>query len=147
MDSPSLPGRLLAIDYGDRRVGLALSDPLGITAQGLPTLTVASEKAFLEALASLIREKEVTGLVLGYPRNMDDTVGPRARAMEILAERLRVALGLPVALWDERLTSWEADAVLKTARCPRDKRKGLRDRVAAQLILRGYLDHLRAGGT
>jgi putative holliday junction resolvase len=140
MTPDPLPGRVLALDLGDRRVGLALSDPLGLTAQGLPTLDRKGDAADIEALRLLCGEHEVERVVLGLPRNMDGSEGPRAQKSRAFGKRLRDALGLPVFLWDERLTSAEAERVLIAADVSRAKRKGVVDRLAAQLILQGYLE-------
>ncbi len=140
MSAEPLPGRVLAIDLGDRRVGLALSDPLGLTAQGLPTLESRGEAKDIEALRALAGEHEVDRIVVGLPRNMDGSEGPRAQKTRAFARRLREALALPVYLWDERLSSAEAERVLIAADVSRSKRKGVVDRMAAQLILQGYLE-------
>jgi putative Holliday junction resolvase len=137
-----MSGRVLAIDPGERRVGLAVSDPLGVTAQGLPTFDLR-DGALVDHVERLAREYDVTRIVVGNPlslsgRESDGTV----RARE-LADELRARLALPVALWDERLSSTEAHRVLAGSRAP----KGAADRVAAVLILQGYLDaRSRAGG-
>ncbi|MHB8417060.1 MAG: Holliday junction resolvase RuvX [Myxococcales bacterium] len=133
-------GRVLAIDLGDRRAGLALSDPLGVTAQGLPTLERRGDAADVETLRALCAEREVERVVVGLPRNMDGSEGPRAQKSRAFARRLHDALGLPVFLWDERLSSAEAERVLIAADVSRSKRKQVVDRMAAQLILQGYLE-------
>ncbi len=132
-------GRTLAIDLGDRRVGLAVSDPLGVTAQGLPTLSRRGDPIDLPALVALCAEREVSRVVVGLPRNMDGSEGPRAKLCREFARRLREALGLPVYLWDERLSTAEAERVLLIADVSRGKRRDVIDRMAAQIILQGYL--------
>lgn len=135
-----VPGRTLGVDLGDRAVGLALSDPLGLTAQGLPTMERKGDRADSASLALLCRDREVTRLVIGLPRNMDGSEGPRAAKSRAFAKRLHEALGLPVYLWDERLSTAEAERVLIEADVSRKRRKTLIDRLSAQVILQGYLD-------
>lgn len=131
--------RFLGIDLGTKRIGLATGDDLGI-ASPQPALTQPNEAARWEALLATITRQRVDELVLGYPLNMDDTPGPKARESEAFAEKLRAATGRPVHLVDERLTSHAAEATL-----PKHKLRGLRasgvvDSRAAALILQDYLD-------
>lgn len=131
--------RCLGIDYGTRRIGLAFGDDLGV-ATPLPALIQADPAQRWAALLSIARERRVTDIVVGHPLNMDDSVGPKARQAEELAERLRVELGLPVHLVDERLTSYEAESTI-----PKSKRRDVRssgtiDSRAATLILQDFLD-------
>lgn len=133
-------GRVLAVDLGDKRVGLAVSDPLGLTAQGLDTLERRGDRVDLEALRQTCAEREVARIVVGLPRNMDGSEGPRAQKSRAFARRLHEATGLPVFLWDERLSSAEAERVLIAADVSRQKRKQAVDRMAAQVILQGYLE-------
>jgi putative Holliday junction resolvase len=132
----------LGIDYGQRRVGLAVSDALGLTAQPLDTFHRRSDAALIEHVRSLVAEREVTKIIVGLPVNMDGTYGPKADEARRLADHLRSALGLPVELWDERLTSWQAEQCLSEAGLPRKKQResGKIDRVAAQLLLQSYLE-------
>ena len=139
-------GRVLAIDLGDKRVGLAVSDPLGITAQGLDTLQRRGDRVDIEALRATCAEREVASIVVGLPRNMDGSEGPRAQKSRAFARRLQEATGLPVFLWDERLSSAEAERVLIEADVSRQKRKLVIDRMAAQVILQGYLEAGRPQG-
>lgn len=134
--------RILAIDYGLKRVGFAVSDPLGLTAQPLATLVRQSEADLLDRIRSLIAEKEVSKIVVGLPINMNGTLGPKAEEAKRFAGQLSAALGLPVELWDERLTSWQAEQYLSEAGLsPRkERRKGRVDRMAAQIMLQSYLD-------
>jgi putative holliday junction resolvase len=135
--------RILGLDLGERRVGVALSDSLGYTAQPQPTLEVGGDKALLEAIRKIIQDYEVSRIVVGLPLNQDGTMGPRALRVEQLANQMAVATGLPVERIDERFTSIEAQRILKDA--PRKVRrdKGNVDRIAATLILQNYLDSQR----
>ena len=134
--------RVLGIDYGDRRIGLAMSDALGLAAHGLPTLENQSEEAVLDALRAIIEEHKVEQIIVGLPRNMNGSLGPQARKAKRFADTLR-ALGLPVHLMDERLTSERARRVLSDAGLSRAKRRRRVDRMAAQFILQLYLDLTR----
>ena len=136
--------RRLCLDLGKARIGLAVSDPLGITARPLPPLARRGEAADLAALAEAVAAHEVGELVIGLPRNMDGSSGPAAREAERFAEAAQRALGLPVALYDERLTTRAAEAALAEGGMRGRKRRGLVDGVAAALILQGYLDRQRA---
>jgi putative Holliday junction resolvase len=130
--------RILAVDPGERRVGLAISDPLGITAQGLPTFDRKRGDiiAHVRALAS---EYGVARVVVGRPLSLSGQEGDASRRATELARAIADALGVPVEMWDERLSSTEAQRVLTGSRAE----KGAVDRVAAVLILQGYLDHTR----
>jgi len=139
--------RTLALDLGDRRIGLALSDALGWTAGPLPSLTRIGWKKDLSALRSLIGEHEVRRIVVGLPIRMDGTEGERARLTHEFIERLRRAVPIPVETWDERLTTVEAERTLIQAEVRREKRRQVVDSMAASLILQGYLDYRNAGGS
>jgi len=134
-------GRILALDLGERRIGLAVSDPDLILASGRGVYLRRNLEDDLQYLKGLILEEDVKEIVLGLPRNMDGSLGEQAeRALEfkrLLEERL----DLPVVLFDERLTTAEAERVLLEADLSRRKRKEVRDELAAVLILQGYLDH------
>ena len=135
--------RILGLDYGSKTVGVAVCDPLGITAQGVETITRKEENKLRKTLArieSLIKEYGVETIVLGYPKNMDDTIGERAKACEEFAAALERRTGLPVTLWDERLTTVEADEVLEECGMRRENRKTVIDQLAAVFILRGYME-------
>jgi putative Holliday junction resolvase len=133
--------RVLGIDYGRRRIGLALSDEAGILASPFPTFVRGqSEKQDIAALTSLIDKHGLTAVVVGLPLNMDGSRGEMAREAEEFADRIRQETGLPVELFDERLTSSEAERVLLEANVPRRRRKELRDSLSAVLILQGHLD-------
>ena len=138
-------GRILAVDPGTRRVGVAVSDPTGTIAQPLLALPAEPAATLVARLAALAGEQEATGLVVGLPRRLDGGQGPEAKAARQLAESLRLASGLPVTLVDERLTSVAAERSLLAAGASRARRRQLSDQVAAALILQSYLDS-RAGG-
>ena len=132
--------RAMGLDVGTKTVGVALSDELGFTAQGLTTVRRTNLKADLAALESIAREHAVERVVVGLPLNMDGSEGPRALASRQFGAALEQALGLPVDFWDERLTTVAAERALLEADVSRQKRKQLIDKVAASLILQGWLD-------
>ena len=134
------PARLLGLDIGEQRIGLALSDPLGVTAQPFGVLDRTSLKLDLDQLARLCIEHDVGGLVVGLPTDRHGNVGPQAQLVLEFADKLCTATGIPVATWDERFSTVAAERALREGAVPGRKRKGLRDRVAAQLILQGYMD-------
>jgi len=136
--------RIMAIDYGDARSGAAFSDITGTLAgESLvlksPSLSASGEKQTAAKLAALAKERGAEEIVVGYPKNMNGTLGPRAEKSERLAEALRQATGLPVFLWDERLTTVDAHRILSENSVYGKKRKATVDAVAAVLILEGYL--------
>jgi RNAse H-fold protein YqgF len=131
--------RFLGIDYGTRRIGLAFGDELGV-ATPLPALTEADPAKRWQALLEVARARRVSEIVVGHPLNMDDTVGPKAKEAEALAEKLRGELGLRVHLVDERLTSYEAEATIAKAKRREVRASGLIDSRAATLILQDFLD-------
>lgn len=133
-------GRTLGIDFGDRRIGLALSDELGLTAQPAGVIPTQADGGHLQALARLCRERGVERVVVGLPRNMDGSLGERARLTLGFVEALREVLEVPVETWDERLTTRRAERSLWARGLTHKRRKARRDTVAAQLILQGYLD-------
>jgi len=134
------PARFLGLDMGDRRIGLALSDPLGVTAQPLGVIERTNLESDLDLLAKLCIEHDVRGLVVGLPTDRHGNVGPQAELVLEFADKLRTATCIPVATWDERFSTVAAERALREGGVPGRKRKGLRDRIAAQLILQGYLD-------
>jgi putative Holliday junction resolvase len=135
--------RVLGLDLGARRIGVAVSDPLGWTAQGLPTIQRRSERQAVDEVRRIVEARGVERIVVGLPRNMDGTIGPQARTALAFAARLRAALGLPVETWDERLTTVAARKSMTETHLSRSRRKKTVDRIAAQLILQGFLDSLR----
>lgn len=136
------PCRILGLDYGSVIIGIALSDELGITAQGLPYLRRSDLGADIDYLAAIVREHGVSRVVVGLPLKMDGSVGPKAREVMEFVEVLRGRLPLPVVTWDERLTTRAAERALREQGARRRKRKRMVDTVAAQLILQSYLDSL-----
>ncbi len=131
--------RLLGIDYGDARVGIALSDPFGWTATPLPCLSGKNKKELLRQIDRLVREHGVEKIVLGFPKNMNGTVGPRGEMSRQLAEQLRELTGLEVVLWDERLTTVSAAQIMNQTNVRGQKRKQQIDSLSAVLILENYL--------
>ena len=135
--------RLIALDVGDARIGVAVSDALGLTAQGVEIIRRKSEKRLRQTLArldALIEEYQVESIVLGFPKNMNNTVGDRAEKSLEFAEMLKKRTGLPIVMWDERLTTVEATRTLIESGVRREKRKEYVDKIAAVFILQGYLD-------
>lgn len=135
--------RIMAIDYGDARTGVALSDPTGFLAGQTFLIKSRKQEVVLEELAALVQWQGAQELVMGYPRNMDGTLGPRAEKYAAFARRLEEATGLPVALWDERRTTVDAHRILGEQGVRAKNRKDKIDSVAATLILEGYLDWKR----
>ena len=138
MNSPSR--RILALDVGGKRIGLALSDPLGITAQGLPNLARKNKRTDLEALARLAAEKEVGLFLVGNPLHMSGDAGRQAGWVREFADALAEYTGVPVRLWDERLTTVEAARVLRSSGIGIEKRARAIDRLSAVILLQSYLD-------
>lgn len=136
--------RVMAIDYGDAHTGVAVSDPTGLLAGFTATVTAYRPEAVAEKITALAREHGAEELVLGHPRNMDGSRGPRAEKAEALAELLREASGLPVVLWDERRTTIDAHRILFNAGKNARQRKKTVDAVAASLILEGYLTYKKS---
>jgi putative Holliday junction resolvase len=135
----TLPGRILAIDYGSRRMGLAVSDQLGITAQGLETLQRRNKRSDFARLERVIRENQVQEIVLGNPLRMSGEEGTQSQKVAEFAEELKKKFELPVHLWDERLTSAEANRILRETDLSIEKRAKAVDRMAAVLILQAFL--------
>jgi putative Holliday junction resolvase len=136
--------RVLALDVGDRRIGLAVSDEMGWTAQGLETLVRRDLKQDLSRLGELILSREVSEVVVGLPRHLDGHIGPQAQKVLTFAESLKTRISVPIRMWDERLTTREAERTLIGAHVSRSKRKTVRDQMAAILILQSYLDARQA---
>ena len=135
--------RIMGLDYGTKTVGVALSDELGITAQPIRTIERKSENKLRKTLAeieSIIEEYKVTFVVLGYPKNMNNTIGSRAKATEEFKEHIERRTGLPVDLQDERLTTVESERILMESGVRREHRKEYVDKMAAAIILQSYLD-------
>ena len=137
--------RIMAIDYGDAHTGVAISDPTGFLAGTTTTINSRKADVVLEELAKLVKERGVDELVMGFPRNMDGTEGPRAELYKEFAHRLEEVTGMKVVLWDERRTTIDAHQILFEAGKNAKKRKKVVDAVAASLILEGYLTVKRSG--
>lgn len=136
--------RIMGLDFGSKTVGVAISDPLLITAQGIEIIRRKEENKLRQTLArieELIVEYEVTDIVLGLPKNMNDSMGDRAKLSLEFKDKLERRTGLPVVMWDERLTTVEADNIMIEAGIRRENRKEYVDMIAAQLILEGYLEY------
>ena len=136
--------RIMGLDFGSKTVGVAVSDPTGLIATGLEIVRREREDKLRQTLArieALIVEYEVSKIVLGYPKNMNDTLGERVEKTLAFKEMLERRTGLEVVLWDERLTTVEADEVMMEAGIRREDRKKYVDKIAAAFILQGYLDY------
>lgn len=137
--------RVLGLDFGSKTTGVAVSDALGITAQTVETITRKEENKLRKTCArieELIGEYQIETIVLGYPKNMNDTLGERVEKTLIFKEMLERRTKLPVILWDERLTTIAANEILIESGVRREDRKAVIDKVAAAIILQGYLDSL-----
>lgn len=134
--------RIMGLDVGSKTVGVAISDALGWTAQGIETVKIneQQEEFGIKRLGELIKQYEVTEIVVGYPKNMNNSIGPRAEASERFAALLEEVYSIPVVLWDERLTTMAAEKMLISADVSRKNRKKVIDKMAATMILQGYLD-------
>ena len=131
---------VVALDVGDRTIGVAVADDMGITAQGVGTVHRKGERHDFPALEAMLKDRDVTRWVVGWPLNMDGTEGPRAAKTRRFARRLEEITARPVLLWDERLSTFEAESVLKEAGVRRESRKAVIDMLAAQVILQSYLE-------
>ena len=137
--------RILGLDYGSKTVGVAVSDPLGLTAQSVETIWRKQENKLRQTLArieELAAEYQAEKIVLGLPKNMNNTIGERAEKTLEFREMLERRTGLPVVMWDERLTTVEAERTLMEASVRRENRKQYLDQLAAVFILQGYLDSM-----
>jgi putative Holliday junction resolvase len=141
--SPGTP-RILGIDFGARNMGLAVSDELGLTAQGLPTYRRGNKKADFDHLRWTIRQYGISEIVMGLPLRMSGAEGIQAEKVHVFADELRARFKLPVHLFDERLTSVEANRVLRETEMSTRRRAGVVDQLAAVLILQGFLEFRRA---
>ena len=133
-------GRIMGLDVGDKTIGVAVSDLMGITAQGVKTIRRESIKKDMEELKNIIKEKEVIKIVSGLPKNMNGTLGPQGEKVIKFCEKLKEETKLEIEFWDERLTTVAAQRSLIEADVSRQKRKKVIDMLAAVLILQGYLD-------
>lgn len=136
----SPPGRILALDVGSKTIGRAVSDPLGITAQGLETIRRKNKRTDFEQLERTIAEYGVREIVVGYPLRMSGMAGSQSLKMQEFAEELRRRFGLPVHLWDERLTSAQANRLLRETEMSIRRRAQVVDRLAAVLILQSFME-------
>ena len=134
--------RILGIDWGERRIGLAISDPSGLIASGRPTFENQKSSDFLAYLKKLIPEENISLIVLGFPKNMDGTVGFKGKEVLVFKESLEKEINLPITLWDERLSTVSALKSLREGEVKWRKRKKMVDRVSAIFILQSYLDSL-----
>lgn len=134
--------RIMGLDVGSKTVGIAVSDAFGWTAQGIETIKIdeSNNQFGINRIEELVKSHEVSTFVVGYPKNMNNSIGPRAEASERFAELLKVTFNKPVVLWDERLTTAAAERMLIQADVSRKKRKQVIDKMAAVMILQGYLD-------
>ncbi|MGZ3513054.1 MAG: Holliday junction resolvase RuvX [Thermodesulfobacteriota bacterium] len=135
--------RIMGLDIGTRTIGIAISDELGITAQGLKTLRRQSMEEDFKEIAAIIRQFEIEKIIVGLPQNMDGTLGTQAEKVLNWMEALKDRVEIPIATWDERLSTVGASRVLLEADLSRRKRKNVIDKLAAVLILQGYLDQSR----
>ena len=132
--------RVLGLDVGSKTIGVAISDPLGITAQGLETIRRKNKRLDFEQLGRLVEDYEVSEIVVGYPLRLSGAEGTQSQKMQGFAEELRKKFGLPVHLWDERLTTSQAQRLLKEAEVSIEKRGKAVDRMAATLILQSWME-------
>jgi putative Holliday junction resolvase len=138
--------KILGLDIGEKRIGIAISDELGYTAQGIRVLTRGGLEDDLMVLKDLINETKASEVVVGLPKNMDGSLGEAAQGILSLAKKMEESLSVPVILWDERWTTAEATRLLVDADLSRAKRRKVVDKLAAVLILQGYLDSLDHSG-
>jgi putative Holliday junction resolvase len=132
--------RIMALDFGTKRVGIAVSDELLLTAQGMNSLERKEISADLTEIARIARENDVQEIIVGLPLNMNGTYSEKTKEAAEFADRLSRSVSVPVKTWDERLTSMQAERVLLSADASRTKRKKVTDKLAAQIILQSYLD-------
>jgi len=138
--NPRVEARILALDVGSRTLGLAVTDPLGITAQGLPTIRRKNRRSDFAQLDSVVKKYNVTEFVVGYPLRLSGATGTQSEKMTAFAEQLRERYERPVHLWDERLTTAEAQRVLRESEMSVKRRSEVVDQLAAVLILQSFLE-------
>lgn len=134
--------RILGLDIGQKTIGLAISDPLGLTAQGITTIHRKNKKSDIEELKKVCKEYEVETLVIGLPKNMNNSIGFAGEKIQEFSKLIEEEIGLKIEFWDERLTTVAAHRAMLEADLSRGKRKKIVDKVAATYILQGYLDRL-----
>jgi putative Holliday junction resolvase len=142
-----MPSRILALDYGTKRIGVALSDELKWTAQPLETFERRTLDWDVAHIVALVKAHDVEHVVLGFPLQLDGREGPAVLAMRVFAEKLEAGISVPIVLWDERMTTKAAEALLIAADVSRKKRKGAVDRVAAAILLQSYLEAQTSSST
>ncbi|MTI48969.1 Holliday junction resolvase RuvX [Sporosalibacterium faouarense] len=135
--------RLLGLDVGDKTIGVAVSDPLGLTAQGVTTIRRKGIKTDLQELSEIIEKYDIKEVVVGLPKNMNNTIGPQGEKVLKFIDKLKGKLEVEVILQDERLTTVSAERALINADVSRKKRKGVIDKVAATFILQSYLEKIK----
>ena len=138
-----LDGRIMGLDIGDNTIGFAVSDLMGLTAQGVKTVKRVGKKKDIEALKEIIKERQVNKIVSGLPKNMNGTLGPQGEKVIKFCELLEEETGIKIEYWDERLSTVAAEKTLIQGNVRRENRKGVIDMVAAVIILQGYLDRQR----
>ena len=138
-----LDGRIMGLDIGDKTIGVAVSDLMGLTAQGVTTIKRVGKKKDIEAIKQIIAEKQVNKIVSGLPKNMNGTVGPQGEKVQKFCELLKEETNLPIEFWDERLSKVAAERSLIEGNVRRENRKKVIDMLAAVIILQGYLDSKR----
>lgn len=135
-----LDGRIMGLDIGDKTIGVAVSDLMGLTAQGVTTIKRVGKKKDIEAIKQIIAEKQVNKIVSGLPKNMNGTVGPQGEKVQKFCELLKEETNIPIEFWDERLSTVAAERSLIEGNVRRENRKKVIDMLAAVIILQGYLD-------
>jgi putative Holliday junction resolvase len=135
--------RILGLDIGEKRIGVALSDPLGIMAGALAVIERTTDEAAVKQIVDLARKNEVERIVVGMPRSLDGNLGKQAQAVQSFVDLLKKRTDIPVVTWDERLSTVAAERTLLEMGMKRDKRKKHRDSLAAAFILQGYLDRAK----
>lgn len=135
-----LDGRIMGLDIGDKTIGVAVSDIMGLTAQGVTTIKRVGKKKDIEEIKKIISEKQVNKIVSGLPKNMNGTVGPQGEKVQKFCELLKEETNLPIEFWDERLSTVAAERSLIEGNVRRENRKKVIDMLAAVIILQGYLD-------
>lgn len=138
-----LDGRIMGLDVGDKTIGVAVSDLMGLTAQGVKTVKRVGKKKDIEELKAIIKERQVNKIVSGLPKNMNGTLGPQGEKVIKFCELLEEETGIKIEYWDERLSTVAAERTLIQGNVRRENRKGVIDMVAAVIILQGYLDRQR----
>jgi putative holliday junction resolvase len=138
--------KILGLDIGDKRIGIAISDELGYTAQGMRVMNRGGLEDDLQVIKELIAAERATEVVVGFPKNMDGSLGEAAEKVLFFAKKIEESISVPVILWDERWTTAEATRLLVEADLSRAKRRKVVDKLAAVLILQGYLDSLEHSG-